>query len=160
MLVASMSAPSFDFSQWPVLGIYIPASVVPEMLPSFFATWERVSVERGVHVASFDLRDFNPMFASGPLRRVAAREVEKGMYAYRASLVGVARLVSHPLTRALLTAFDWMVPLPWPVLNTASSREGARFLVACAQDFGLSVPDGIDLDALRERERFRMPKSA
>jgi hypothetical protein len=149
-----------DFTHWPLLGIYVPATTTAEDLPALFATWERISIEQGTHVACLDLRDFNPVFASSPIRRVAAHEVRRGMEAYRASLAGVVRLVAHPLTRALLTAFDWMVPLPWPVLNTEHVHEAVPWLETHAMRAGLSLDGSLDLDRLRTRERHAIAKSA
>jgi hypothetical protein len=150
----------YDFTHWPVLGIYVPASLTPEMVPGLFGEWEAICHARGAHFASLDMRDFDPVSAKGPTRRIAAREVERGMPVYRTSLLGVVRLVEHPLSRALLTAFDWMVPLPWPVHNTACPRDAAAWLRARARMNDIEIPHALDPDTLRTRYRAHAIETA
>jgi hypothetical protein len=148
-----MRSARFDFSQWPVLGLYVPSTLEDDTLAATFEEWERICRDRGPHLAALDMRDFDPLHALGPIRHIAAREVSKGLSTYEGTLLGVVRLVSHPLTTALLSAFDWLVPLSWEVCNTHSARVGERWLREQGAAARLEVPASLDLDAQRTRER-------
>lgn len=76
-----------------------------------------------------DMRDFDPLRASPQVRREAAHIFL--LYADRLLpvSVGEARIITNPLTRNLVTAFDWLTSASkWPSQHFASLETGERWL--------------------------------
>ncbi len=114
-------------------------------IPTFYAEWDE-AIARGPHAVLIDLRDVDPFAVGAARRRKVAEEAERRRDGLERTLVAEARLVSTSLVRAMMTAFDWLLPQPFrhPICNFSSMAEAEDWLQ--------------DQLAIRERARHVAPR--
>jgi hypothetical protein len=120
-----------DASSWPLLIFLYPRIATAETVRDLYETWDEF-LPRGPHAVLSDLRRFNPITASPQVRRMAALEVEKRREVLQRLLIAEARVVTDPVVRGLVTAFDWVVGSTFtrPLRNVRSREEAETFLRA------------------------------
>ncbi len=109
--------------RFPIVDIEIKATATTEDVEDIFRGYAAV-VPRGQRAALIiDLRNVTSVGVSAADRKRAA-----GLFdAHAASMVSItaceARIVSHALTRGVLTAIDWLTGTKWPCATFTSPAD-------------------------------------
>jgi hypothetical protein len=94
-----------------------------------FEEYARLARAGGPLLYLIDMRRLDPLKVTAPMRREAARIWS--MYTDRLQLVSVAtaRVITSPVTRGVVTAFDWFTSANrWPCRQFALKADGERWL--------------------------------
>jgi hypothetical protein len=129
-------------SRWPLLVARFPPVATRESLADFYSQWQRETEARGRHGVIVDFAGFNPVFASPVLRKLAAEEVERRRAMFDRYLLAEARVVRDPLTRGIVTAFDWLVGNSFarPKRIVGEFAEAEAWIVRELRRLGYAVP--------------------
>jgi hypothetical protein len=129
-----------DPACWPLVVWTYPRFADVALMRAAYRSWDEL-LERGPHAVLVDTRLINPLRVPPTLRKLMAIEVEKRRAKFERSLLAEARVVTHPLTRGLVTAFDWMIGNSFsrPLRNVSSLGEAEVFLRAELARHGLSA---------------------
>ena len=94
-----------------------------------FAEYGRLA-RRGQPLAYLlDMRDFDPLLAPAAQRRHGAEVYREYVDILRPVSVGEARVITSPVTRGIVTAYDWLTGAnKWPCRQVASLAEGEAWL--------------------------------
>jgi hypothetical protein len=115
--------------RWPLVEMRIHRDVTVEDIDAAYDVLESIAKRGERHAHWTDLREIQPLSISPQLRKRFA-ERERRLFPLAGSLiVADVRIVDHPITRGLLTAFEWLVgETPWPVKNVGSDAEAIAWL--------------------------------
>ena len=110
---------------------HLPRSETP-MLEDYreaFEEYARVA-SRGEPVAYLlDMRDFNPTQITAAVRKQAAQIFHEYVDRLLPVSVAEARVITNPLTRYVVTAFDWLTNAnKWPCRQFRAPEEAERWL--------------------------------
>ena len=85
---------------------------------------------RGVPIAFLiDMRRFDPLLIGASVRQQAAKVFHEYAGRLLPVSVGEARVIASPLTRGIVTAFDWLTSAnKWPCQQFGSLNEGEQWL--------------------------------
>jgi hypothetical protein len=101
----------FDGSEFPLVRFTYPSSPLPAEIPRYYQAYDAIW-PRGPHVLLVDIRRLNPLFAGAAARRALMKEVSARQPLIGKLLVAEARIVSSPVVRGLISAFEWTRPTP------------------------------------------------
>lgn len=115
-----------DESELPILKVRYPRIGGIEELEEVFATYRRVARENERVAYLLDMRQWSPLGQGAELRKRAAALYAENVDALARSAVCEARVVSNPIVRGVLTAFDWIKgDACWPC-RTFTDMDAAR----------------------------------
>lgn len=118
-----------DAARWPLLVARFPPEATEGDIARFYAEWQEIG-QRGAHGILTDLTQLNPLRVPAKLRRAAALEVRARRAFFEEKLIAEVRVVSSPLTRGVLTAFDWLIgDYSHPRKNFVNRSDGERWIV-------------------------------
>jgi hypothetical protein len=129
MTHATLPPGTLDESLLPILVVTYPKDMTIEMLDALFANYLRLARERDQLAYVVDMRflDLSLVGASG--RRHAAELHARHRKELARSSVCEARVVSSPLMRGVLTAFDWIKGEGlWPCETFATREEAVAWI--------------------------------
>ena len=76
-----------------------------------------------------DMREFNPLKITAAMRKQAAEVWHDNRELYLRVIVAEARVLTNPLTRGILTAFDWLTGTgKWPCRQFATMPAAETWL--------------------------------
>ncbi len=101
----------FDGSAFPLVRLLYPSNALPADMTRFYRHYDEIW-PRGPHVLLVDLRRLNPLFGGDGARRALMKEVAARQPLVGKRLVAEARMVSGPVVRGIVTAFEWLRPTP------------------------------------------------
>ncbi len=87
-----------------------------------------------------DLRAMNPILGGIAVHREAARIMRANFSFLRETVVADVRVVPNPVTRGVLTVFDWLSAQPWAVNTVSSGPAAERWVRAQIEGAGYSAP--------------------
>lgn len=80
-------------------------------------------------IVLLDMRDFNPLKITAAMRKQAAEVWHDNRELYLRVIVAEARVLTNPLTRGILTAFDWLTGTgKWPCRQFATMSAAEAWL--------------------------------
>jgi hypothetical protein len=137
-LALSQTRARFDATRWPLLELRYPPTLSPDEIAALYGAWESFFV-RGEHAVLVDMREFDPFAGGAAVRKRVAEEVEKRRDAFERLLIAEVRVITSPLVRGVVTAFDWIVGSTFsrPVQNVATIAEAEAFLAEAMRRRGL-----------------------
>lgn len=90
---------------------------------------ELIRRERPPVVILLDMQEFNPFHINASMRKLAADTWHANRELWLRSIVAEARIVVNPLTRGMLTAFDWLTGTgKWPCKQFGTMAEAEGWL--------------------------------
>lgn len=120
----------FDVGSYPVIVVSFPAEGTEQDIHAWYDSVERYLEEAESPIAFIDdLRAVEFAKTTSAQRRTAARRHDQLMRRFASMHAGNARIVGGPIAIAVLRAFDWLSPAPWPV---ASFRDEASAVAWCS----------------------------
>ncbi len=105
-----------------------------------FVDVKRLNPERYMHTVLIDVRAMNPLSATAKIRHEAAVVLEENMEHLVATTVAEARVATNPLTRGMLTVFDWVQPKAWAINNVKTGPAAELWLRSQLERAGIEVP--------------------
>ncbi len=94
-----------------------------------FAEYERIARRGKPMVYLVDMRDFDPLRIDAGTRRGAAKIFQEKAERLRRVSVAEARVITSPLTRGIVTAFDWLTNAnKWPCQQFATLESAEEWL--------------------------------
>lgn len=119
---ASRSDDAFvlDDSAAPIVRVTYPEHVTTGGYERLFDDYVALCARHPRIAWLVDMRDFNPLMVSAPVRKTAAEVFERARAPLLRSTVCEARVVSSTAMRGVLMAFDWVTGSKWPVKNVDS----------------------------------------
>ncbi|MDQ3035949.1 MAG: hypothetical protein M3Y87_26330 [Myxococcota bacterium] len=128
-MTRSQGSITISDARLPIVDVVYEGEPAADEYRRAFAEYARIA-SAGTPVAYLiDMRTFDPLGITADKRR-AASEVFK-QYEHRLAAVSVAeaRVITSPITRGIVTAFDWLTSAnKWPCRQFASRDEGERWL--------------------------------
>lgn len=124
---------SIEDRRFPLIDVkYFPIPTSAPFMVDFreaFEEYARLSA-RGVPVAYLlDMTGFNPLVISPSVRKHAAQVFHEYVDRLKPVTVAEARVIVSPVTRGILTAFDWLTSAnKWPCQQVATMNEGEQWL--------------------------------
>ena len=119
-----------ELDRWPIVVVRYPAQPVG-MLEGYRWLFERYAeiCERGDGICwLIDFAVANPLAIGARMRRAGAEIWSAHREVLTAATLCEARIVNHPLSRGVLTAFDWVTGEKWPTSNFETEREALRWI--------------------------------
>ena len=127
---SSLPKGTFDESKLPIVEFVYPVQATPDILDLLFEQYRRVARENAQVAYLIDMRKLSLTSTSAPVRRHAAELHARFATELARSSVCEARVVSSPLMRGVLVAFDWLKGDGlWPC-ETFATREEALAWIA------------------------------
>ncbi|APR87730.1 hypothetical protein A7982_13079 [Minicystis rosea] len=119
-----------DESSWPLVVVTYPEATTGSQYRALFERYVELS-KRGDKIGYLiDMRKFNPITAPAALRKIAADTFAEHRDVLVRATICEARVVESPVTRGVLTAFDWLTGQKWPCHNFTSMDEAERWVRA------------------------------
>ena len=113
---ATAMKPAIERHLSPVMIVRWPAELSGDEVQAHFED-VRAILHEGRHAFVIDMRAAGP--ASASLRKLAASDLGALFSEFgRTNIAGVAHVIDSPIVQGLLTAVYWLVPPPFPTLNT------------------------------------------
>lgn len=113
----------------PVVRVRFPAQVERDTYEWLFQLYARLAAE--THAPTgwlIELDAYDALGNTAAQRREAAEIFERYREAVALGTSCEARVVSRPLLRNILTAFDWITSSPWPRRNFGSIDEATAWI--------------------------------
>jgi hypothetical protein len=106
-----------------------------------FVDVRQLNPDRYKHAVLVDFRRLDPASVNATLRREAAGVYQENMEYLEATTVAEARVAPNPLSRGMLTVFDWQQPKPWAINNFSSGPTAELWLRGQLELAGIDVPE-------------------
>jgi hypothetical protein len=123
-----MSAIQIDDERVPLIVVTYPDFITPDDYRNAFIRFRELSTRHPRLAYLIDFRNFDPVRSPAPLRRVAGEIFAEFRNSLARTTVCEARVVLSPLSRGILTAFDWITPYKWPCANFPTFEEAHRWI--------------------------------
>lgn len=118
-----------DESNLPILEVNYPVQATAETLDFLFEAYRRVGRENAQVAYLIDMRSLSLTSTSAPMRRHAAALHARYCNELAKSAVCEARVVSSPMMRGVLVAFDWIKGEGlWPCETFATREEAVAWI--------------------------------
>jgi len=82
----------------------------------------------GPFILLLDMREFNPFRVTPKMRQQGAEIWHRHRELWLRSSIAEARVVTNPIARGLLTAFDWLTTSKWPCRHFGTMSEAEKWL--------------------------------
>ena len=127
-----------ELDRWPIVVVRFPAR------PDDVIEGYRWVVDRYVELCErgggiswlIDFAIVNPLILGAKTRRAGAEIWSRHREPLLAATLCEARIVYHPLSRGVLTAFDWVTGEKWPTANFQSEVEALRWIARMRNEHG------------------------
>ncbi len=130
-----------ETDRWPIVVARFPEHPEGDLFVGYRWLFERYVelCERGDGICwLIDFAVVNPLLLGAKARRAGAAIWSEHREALMASTLCEARIVHHPLSRGVLTAFDWVTGEKWPTGNFETEREALRWIAHMRNEHGVS----------------------
>jgi hypothetical protein len=117
-----------------------PERFVADDFVELFAQARALNPDRYKHAVLVDFRRTSAFSTTPAMRQEAAQALEDNMDFLRETTVAEARVTPNPLTRGMLTVFDWLSPKPWRINNLVSGPTAELWLRGQLERAGIEVP--------------------
>ena len=126
---SSLPKSILDESNLPILEVIYPAQATPETLDLLFEAYRRVGRENAQVAYLIDMRLLSLTSTTAPARRHAAALHARYCNELAKTAVCEARVVSSPMMRGVLVAFDWLKGEGlWPCETFATRQEAVAWI--------------------------------
>ena len=124
---------SIDSRRLPLIEItYNPVPLGAHLVTDYheaFAEYARLAQAGEPRLYLIDMRRLDPLKVTAPMRREAADIWKTYLDRLQPVSVATARVITSPLTRGIVTAFDWFTDAHrWPCRQFALKADGERWL--------------------------------
>lgn len=106
-----------DSSEFPFVSVQFPKAVVAAGYQKLFEHYVQLCKRGGGIGWLIDFQAFDPVLAPAAVRRAAAEVFAEHKATLLAATLCEARVAANPISRGVLTAFDWVTGPKWACKN-------------------------------------------
>ncbi|MFW5876087.1 MAG: hypothetical protein ACOCXM_05075 [Myxococcota bacterium] len=114
--------------KWPVVVVRYPKSVPEGGYKVLFEKYRELAAHGEKIAWLIDFLEFDPVWAPAKVRKEVADLFAEHREILLECTLAEARVVVNPLSRGVLTAFDWLTGHKWPTRNFATFEQAEAWI--------------------------------